>query len=223
MHTYFNERYGMMMIPAAALFIGYLAGALCRLPESREIAWLSRWLSARAGRIPMRLSAARASGAARALWRHYGAALGLVPLAIAASVSLGITFGGTPYALEDPLRGISAGGRVQIIAETDWLKAHARASGTILAGYSSYGSVIFLSGFPDHTFVTDSDGTLFRSALEHPERTATWILMDGNADPRDPVWQALHDRQDWRQFYILRAVIGSTQIYERISGSGGMT
>jgi hypothetical protein len=106
-------------------------------------------------------------------------------------------------------------------AETDWLKAHVH-SGAILAGYSSFGSTIFLSGFPDHTFVTDSDGALFQATLAHPERTAAWILMDTNADPRDPVWQALHDRQDWRQHFVLRAVIGSAEIYQRLS-TGGAT
>ena len=217
MHTYFNERYGMMMILAAALFVGYLAGTLGDARTWRALERLGQWLAARVGRTLSRRVALVVRGSdTQAGARRIGVALGLV--AVVTLASGGITFGGTPYALQDPLHGANAIGMSRAMQETDWLTAHVHGQ-QILISYGSLAPVVYLTGFPDSTFITDADGSYFHNALAHPEQAVGWIVMDANSAEYDPVWAALHDRVDWRKYFILRAVIGSTQIYQRIGGT----
>jgi dolichyl-phosphate-mannose-protein mannosyltransferase len=168
--TYFNVRYGMMMIPAAALFIASLATL------RRELA-------------PIILS--------------------LILLA-----SSPVVAGVTPYTLQDPLVGVSAAGRALSTQEGHWLAAHYQG-GKVLVSGGPFSGLMYESALPERTFLTDGDGEAFHAALAHPETAATWIIMTPNGGNFDPVWAALHGRSDWRQFYVLRQVIGATEIYGR--------
>jgi hypothetical protein len=172
--TYFNVRYGMMMIPAAALFIASLATL------RREL-------------LPILLPVL----------------LGLIFI-----TSSPIVAGATPYTLQDPLAGASAAGRVLSTQEGNWLASHYHG-GKVLVSGGPFSGLMYESALPERAFLTDGDGGAFRAALAHPETAATWIIMTPNGGNFDPVWAALHSRSDWRQFYVLRQVIGTTQIYER--------
>jgi hypothetical protein len=168
--TFFNVRYGMMMIPAAALFVA----ALTTL--RRELAPI---------------------------------VFGLVILA-----STPIVAGATPYALQDPLHGGTSSDRVLESQEGHWLASNYHGGAVLVSG-GPFSVLMFSAGLPDRTFLTDGDGASFRAALAHPETAATWIIMTPNGGNFDPVWAALHNRSDWQQYYVLRQVFGTTQIYER--------
>jgi hypothetical protein len=168
--TYFNVRYGMMMIPAAALFIASLA-------------------SVRRVMAPIML--------------------GLIIV-----TSTPLIAGATPYALQDPLHGVTAAGRVLSSQEGQWLASNYQG-GAILVSGGPFSVLMYDSHLPDSAFVTDGDGASFRAALAQPETVAAWIVMSPNGGNYDPVWIALHSRNDWRKYYVLRQVFGSTEIYQR--------
>jgi hypothetical protein len=171
--TYFNVRYGMMMIPAAALFIAAFITALAKLRPA--------------------------------------VAPSILALIILASSPL--VAGATPYALQDPLHGVTASGRVISSQEGDWLASNYQG-GSILVSGGPFSVLMYDSHLPDSAFITDGDGASFRAALAHPE-AAAWVVMSPNGGNYDPVWVALHDRSDWREYFTLRQVFGSTEIYQR--------
>jgi hypothetical protein len=172
--TFFNVRYGMMMIPAAALFIS----ALTTL--RRELAPVV---------VPI--------------------IFGLVII-----TSNPFVAGATPYALQDPLHGGSELGRVLGSQEGQWLASNYQG-GAILVSSGPSSVLMFDSGLPERAFLTELDGSTFRAALAHPETAATWIVVSPNSINYDPVWAALHNRSDWRNYYVLRQTFGTTEIYER--------
>lgn len=171
MHTYFNERYGMMMIPAAAVFIAY---------------WAAR----------SRLLVAP-----------------LIALVLASSVIGGVVT--TPYVLGDPLQGVTSHRLALAAQEGAWLREHCSHSAVLISG-GSFEAAMFDSNLPDAQFITDSNAAAFQSTLAHPQQ-AGCVVMDPQAPAYDPVWAALHNRQDWRGAFVLRAVVGTTQLYERLS------
>jgi hypothetical protein len=177
--TYFNVRYGMMMIPAAALFVAALT--------TMRVEWMPRLLP----RVVVPL------------------VFGLVILASSPLVA-----GATPYALQDPLYGETAAGRVLSSQEGRWLASNYQG-GAILVSGGPFSVLMYDSHLPDSAFVTDGDGASFRAALAQPETAAAWIIMSPNGGNYDPVWVALHNRSDWRKHYLLRQVFGSTEIYQR--------
>ncbi|GAC1447906.1 MAG: glycosyltransferase [Ktedonobacterales bacterium] len=170
-HFYFNERYGMTLIPAAALLLAY---------------WAVR-------RRAMMVCA-----------------LGIVLLFGGLNPALA-----TPYALQDPLNGVTAQGRTLAPEEGHWLAA-AYHGGNVLISGGPFEAAIFYSGLPGRAFVTDGNGAEFQAALAHPETSVTWIVMNPNGGNFDPVWNSLHQRQDWRAYFVLRKTIDSAQFYERI-------
>lgn len=171
MHTYFNERYGMMMIPAAAVFIAYWAAR-------------SRVLVAP-----------------------------LLALVLASSVIGGVVT--TPYVLGDPLQGVTSHRLALATQEGAWLREHCSHSSILISG-GSFEAAMFDSKLPDAQFITDSNAAAFQNALASPQQ-AGCVVMDPQAPVYDPVWAALHSRQDWRSAFVLRAVVGTTQLYERLS------
>jgi hypothetical protein len=170
---YFNERYGMALIPAAALLLGY---------------WAMRRRVLLVGTLAIVLI--------------FG---GLNPAL------------GTPYALQDPLNGVTALVRIQAPQQGKWL-ASAYRGGTVLISGGPFEPAIFYSGLPGQVFITDGNGAEFQAALAHPENTVTWIVMNPTGGNFDPVWTSLHQRQDWRAYFVLRKTIGTSQFYERIGG-----
>ena len=172
---YYNERYGMMMLPAIALFLA---------------AWTTLPLGAM--RRPL-----------------LAVCLALVVLFSGVNPTLG-----TPYVLKDPL---DSGGEVTGIQAGQWLGAHYHG-GFVLFSYVPDVAPMFYSKIPDDDFITDSNGAEFKQALAEPQSVVTWIVLTQTtlADP-SPIWLALNGRQDWHQYFILRATFGSTQIYERVT------
>lgn len=170
-NTYYNERYGMMMLPAIVLFAAWLA------MRSRPLL------------------------------------VAIFLLILSFTVSDG--FLNTPYALQDPLQGVKMPGRMEAQQVGQWMDAHCRG-GHILVGAGSLSTAIFSSQLPDASFVTEGDGADFYAALAHPEQAVSCIAMAQHSSNYDAVWDKLHTRQDWRQYFVLRAVIHSVELYQRV-------
>ena len=170
----FNVRYGMMMIPAAALFVGLLGARLRPL-------------------LPV---------------------IGALALAFGLVSSLA----SVPYVLSEPLYG-NRESRAITLQQAAWLSAHYQG-GAILIGEGPFDNMIFFTNLPERDFLSDGAGPAFHAALQEPQNAATWVIMDPDA-AYDPVWTALGQRGDWRQYYTLVATIGTAQIYER--GSPGVS
>jgi hypothetical protein len=168
---FFNERYGMAIIPAAALFLAFWAA------QRRELALAATVL-----------------------------------VVVFSGLNPGL---GTPYALQDPLHGLTAQGRVLAPQEGHWLASHFHG-GNILISTGPSEPTIFYSALPGSDFVTDGNGVEFQAALAHPEASVTWIVMNPNSGNYDPVWANLHNRQDWRPYFALVQVFDTAQFYERI-------
>lgn len=171
---FFNERYGMAVIPVAALFLAFWAA------QRRELLVVTALLVVLCG--------------------------GLNPAL------------GTPYALQDPLHGLTAQGRELAPRQGTWLASHYRGGAILISG-GPFEAAIFYSGLPGHDFVTDGNGPEFYAAVAHPEATVSWIVMTPTGGNYDAVWDGLHDRQDWRRYFALVQVIGPAQIYERVGSS----
>jgi hypothetical protein len=179
-HSYFNVRYGMMMIPAIALFFAYAATRI-------DFATVATHLR------PVMIAS-------------------LVPVLLFAFSSTVLAM---PYTLQDPVIG-SAREVALEKQEAVWLAAHC-ASGQSLISESVFEVTIFYSRIPLSHLITDSSGGPFQQAMQHPERSATCLVMDGHADNFEPVWDGLHARQDWRPYFKLAAQFGSSSFYQRIT------
>ena len=139
----------------------------------------------------------------------------LVPVLMINGFALALS---TPYALQEPLHGLTAEGRIWASDEGHWLASHYHG-GDILISSGGFDAAIFYSGLPMSVFLTQSSTNEFHAALANPERSVTWIVMDTQSVKFEPVWTALHNRQDWRKDFVLREVIGTAQIYERVASS----
>lgn len=170
-HTYYNERYGMMMLPAIALFAAWLA------------------------------------------MRNRPLLVATFLLILSFTASDG--FLSTPYALQDPLQGVKMPGRVEATRVGQWMNAHCQ-NGHILLSAGSLSTAIFASQLPDTAFVTEGDGSDFSAALVHPEQSVSCIAMAQHSSNYDAVWDRLHGRQDWRQYFVLRKVIDSVELYQQV-------
>jgi len=170
LRTFFNERYGMMMIPAVAVLLAFLVARKRLL-------------------LPL-------------------------VLGLCAFFAVSSSFFGIPYALEDPLHGAVSAQSLTRQQEADWLAAHYQG-GSILISNRPTDAMVFAAGVPDQAFVSESNKPDFYIALAHPETSVTWIVLDSTGAFHDPVYANLSTRQDWRQYFTLRATIGTTQFYER--------
>lgn len=181
MASYFNTRFGLLMIPAVALFLAFLTMA-----------------------VPVSLR--------RAL---VAVALAMITLSSISSTMQ------TPFVLREALAGpagLYATGRGPEI-QAQWFSSHYRG-GNVLVTYVNTSSLMFYllteHDFPDRAFITDANGRQFADALEHPETYVTWIVMNSDASNGDSrIWTALHNREDWRQYFVLRQTFGTMEIYER--------
>jgi hypothetical protein len=122
----------------------------------------------------------------------------------------------TPYVLGEPLHGVGVAGRILGPEAGKWLATHYHG-GYILISYAPDSNVMFYSGLPDDTFITDSNGPQFERALADPQDTVEWIVV--TPIDYDPVWATIGHRQDWRQYFTLVQVFGGEQIYERIGST----
>lgn len=165
---YYNDRYGIMMLPAAALAIA--AFGKLRLPAIPAATCLAMLI-----------------------------AIGIVSM------------GGTPYLLQEPLHSSTLDQ-----AAGQWLNAHYQG-GYVLASYKPDVDMLFFSHVPTQDIITEADATSFAQVLASPQSTAEWIIIDTSTSA-DPVTEELADRSDWQRFYVLRLVIGTTYLYQRIGG-----
>lgn len=145
--TYFNVRYGMMMIPAIALLAGYLVAQVTLLvAHLRHLA-------------P----------------HHYLVNAGLPMLVLIATLAGGF-FAQYPYVLQDPFYGVAAEGSLVASKEGAWLAQH-YTGGEILISYNPDAAVVFQSNLPDSAFLTDSDGTIYQAALATPQSHVQYIVL----------------------------------------------
>jgi Dolichyl-phosphate-mannose-protein mannosyltransferase len=85
--------------------------------------------------------------------------------------------------------------------------------------------------FSDRAFITDAENfhpPLFRAALANPERWVSWIVMYDDKNTEDLVWYTLHKHTGWRRYFVLRksfvaytvpgAGFGRVQLFERRAG-----
>jgi hypothetical protein len=187
MGRYYNVRFGLLTIPAVALFAALLATAFS---ASRR-----------------RLIA--------------GAALAAIVLSTVLTSATQ-----TPLVLREALYGAGSDGRLTGEQQAHWFGSHYRG-GDVLITYVNDPSMMFFLltqyDLPDRALITDASGWQFTHALEHPETTVTWIVMNSDAsNGESKIWTTLSSRQDWRKYFALRQEFGTTQIYERITNTAGV-
>ena len=140
-HAYFNDRYGLMVLPLVALAVAALAPiTIVAVNTAAE--------QLRSGRILSRVTRAMHSA--------------LVAGAIVLLLCLGAagTLVGTPYVLGDPLYGEAAQGEAHAKAEAAYIKAH-YTGGLILASTSTFPALTFLTELPDDTFINEGNKAHF--------------------------------------------------------------
>lgn len=126
------------------------------------------------------------------------------------------TFVSLPYVVHDPLQSRSSGVVRNEQQVGEFLAQHYKG-GAILLSYSPFAPAVYYSELPDRVFLTDANGPQYHAAIAHPQdHDVSWILMDPESINYDPISVALGQRTDWKQYYVLRATIGTAQIYERL-------
>jgi 4-amino-4-deoxy-L-arabinose transferase-like glycosyltransferase len=118
----------------------------------------------------------------------------------------------TPFARQEPLqdaRGVSS----KVVA--DWLIENYHG-GNILINYLTDAPEMFymMQYIPDDNFITDANGWQYTHALEYPQLSVTWIVMDEN-NSSNQIWVTLHNREVLQKYFVLRAVVGTTLYYQR--------
>jgi Dolichyl-phosphate-mannose-protein mannosyltransferase len=133
----------------------------------------------------------------------------------------------TPFALREPLASTTYGVTAEMVAK--WFSTQYR-DGEVLVSYVPNAPVMFfmMQDIPDQNFITDANGGLFTAALAHPQDTVTWIVFDESQKLQDRIWEGLHNRQDWRHYFVLRNVMRTAALtiafYERTeAGKTGNT
>lgn len=185
---YFNVRYGMMMLPAIALFVAALT--TLTLPI-----------------VPTTLAN---------LKRLFKPAVLMTALLTLVLGFACVTFlFGTPLALQDPIDSAKTPQYRDVISAAQWLDTRYHG-GVILASTGAFDPMIFDTGLPTRDFISDGDGSYFHAAVDYPQEYVEWIVMNQRSNNYEAVWAALHVRTDWQQYYVLRATYGTIVIYQRI-------
>jgi hypothetical protein len=139
--------------------------------------------------------------------------------AILASAVLSV--GQTPFVVREALNGGNLGGQ----AAAKWLAAHYQG-GNILTTYINSAPALYYllteNGFPDGTFITDSNGEDYSQAVEHPQTSVNWIVMNAEAsEGENQLWIRLQQRTELQQYFVLRQTfgdgVGRIEIYERLA------
>lgn len=118
----------------------------------------------------------------------------------------------TPYLLEEPLHGTGINAQV-----SSWLQAHYKG-GKVLASFTPDAPILFFSGLPTQSLITESDATLFAQAAQDPDKYVEWVIID-TSTPANAVWRSLATNTDWQSNYVLREVDGTVHIYQRIGSN----
>jgi hypothetical protein len=178
---YYNIRFGLLMIPAVALFFAFV------------------------------IVAARPS----LRWVLVGCAIAM----IAGTSVVGSTLE-TPFVLREALHGPQSAGAHSAETAAKWLASHYRGGEILIAYVNDSGIIFYLMTkhkVPDSAFVTDTNGSQFTHALAYPEDSVKWVVMNSQAFTyRSPIWVSLHNRKDWRPYFIFRKKVGTSLIYERL-------
>jgi uncharacterized membrane protein YkgB len=185
----YNVRFGLLMIPAAAVFLGLLTAA---------------------GPAPVRRATACLALAGILASSLFGLASSPIVLREAEQPP-SIVLREARYGAQGAATEV--GGR----QDANWLSSHYHG-GNILITYVNSSSMIFYlltaHHFPDRVFITDANGPQFAGALADPPRWATWIVLDSDAsNGASKIWAELHRRKDWQRYFILRRTSGTTRVY----------
>ncbi|HZC07194.1 MAG TPA: glycosyltransferase family 39 protein [Ktedonobacterales bacterium] len=139
-------------------------------------------------------------------------ALGLVVIFGIGNSTL-ITRSSTPYVVQDPVYGIGAAGRITGMRAGKWLASHYHG-GHVMITYSHDSAIMFDSGLPIDTFVTEVNGYRFVHALADLQASTTWIVISpAGGDNEIEVGLDKRYGQRWQQYYNLRTVISGTQFW----------
>jgi hypothetical protein len=162
-HSFYNVRFGLVMLLPACLMVGYLVATLSQLVPAR-------WRSLPAAFL-------RAAPAAAVIWclaAIVGAALGT----------------GNIVTLEEPLAFDAAPSFVQATQAASWLRQH-YAGGLMLM--ESYGNeeVAFASHVPLQKQVYEGSYRIWAPSLAHPDfHGIAWVVMHDST--QDQVYTSLH-------------------------------
>jgi hypothetical protein len=145
-------------------------------------------------------------------------ALLIVSLAVIAWLVVLNSTAETPFALREPLESSTYVPTAQM--EASWFTDHYQG-GKVLISYVPNAPAMFymMRDIPDRNFITDANGWEFTHALNYPQLAVTWVIMEENATD-NPIWAALHDREELQHYFVLRQVMGTTAFYERIAEGG---
>lgn len=189
---YYNVRFGLLMIPAAALFAGTVVAAIPRWAQHVVVAF-----------APVLVVLSTFVGVAVTDSNFAQPRLSLV----------------TPYVEREVLQGDGAGSWKTGQEEAAWFSANYHG-GNVLITYPTDPSLIFFlltkHGFPDRAFITDANEALFADAIKRPAQTVNWIVLNSDPDySANQLWLVLRDRQDFRDQFVLRKSYGTVAFYER--------
>ena len=142
------------------------------------------------------------------LWRRIFVALSLGVTVFFAVANSTVQ---TPFIRQEPLqdaRGVSS----KVVA--DWLVKNYHG-GNVLINYLTDAPEMFymMQRIPDDSFITDANGWQYTHALQYPQLSVTWIVMENNSS--NQIWVTLHNRTVLQKYFVLRAVVGNTLYYQR--------
>lgn len=173
--SYWNARFGLMLMPAVVVFAAYLAH------QHRLL------------RIGV---------------------LGVVVVFLIFNETVQV-----PLALREPTSGPTA--HIEMRESANWLLGHYHGGKVLISDAPDAPAVYFLlRGLPDQALITDAQGPLFKAALARPQDEVKWIIYDDAGIAQDAVWSSLHNRQDWRQYFVLRQQFNGIGIYEFVGDAG---
>jgi hypothetical protein len=195
---YYQIRFGLLMLPALAVFLAFLTESLRRLHRPYFLL------------VPILVVFANVAGSVletpyvlrEALHGPGGAASARVGEAPVAAEFLAIRY---------------AGGDI-LVSHVDTRENSASKSVSAQVIFP----LLVDHGIPDRALITDVSGRLFADALAHPERMVQWIVTTYDDVGHESRWPSLRDRQTWRPYFALRWTstttdFGTTEIYERVS------
>jgi hypothetical protein len=146
-------------------------------------------------------------------------------LLLASALALALAWGvlnsvQTPYVLREALYGPS-GSPTEAAGKQDaaWLASRYHGGPVLITYVNSQTTMFYLltkHKFADRAFITDANGAQFTAALARPWESVRWIVVNSDAaNGVSPIWVSLHGRTDWQRYFVLRATLATTQIYER--------
>jgi hypothetical protein len=147
-HSFYNVRFGLVMLLPAALLAGYLVA------EAMD-------LVARLGRR----------------WQPFGIAMPLIVIGLITVSSAAALRTGDIVTLEEPLAADAAPSAMQATAAADWLRTHYDGGLLLMESYGNE-EVVFASHVPFQDEVYEGSYRIWSPALAHPGyHEIAWVVM----------------------------------------------